>query len=94
MVLLLPHIQSRSSGGLDDEKKKELSKKLSRWLNVMGSLNEGKGYEPIIRVTDDTGYVEVEGPFSVVGDWMYDWFVDNDHIHGFNVEQVEDDFYR
>ena len=75
--------------GLDAEKKKELSKKLSRWLNVMGSLNEGKGYEPIIKVTDDTGYVEVEGPFSVVGDWMYDWFVDNDHIHGFTVEEVD-----
>jgi len=51
--------------------------------------NEDRRFDPSIRVTDDTGYVEVEGPFKVVGDWMYDWFVDNDHIHGFTVEVID-----
>lgn len=72
--------------------KEELSK-LNEKSSLQGrdieneSLNEG--YEPKLRVTDETGYVEVEGPFSVVGDWMYDWFVDNDHIHGFTVEEID-----
>ena len=73
-------------------KKSELRKIIKE--EIKRAINEDKGYEPIIRVTDDNGNVEVEGSFKVVGDWMYDWFVDNDHIHGFNVEQVEDDFYR
>ena len=53
------------------------------------ALKENQKFGPILRVTDDTGYVEVEGPFSVVGDWMYDWFVDNEHIHGFTVEEID-----
>ncbi len=46
-------------------------------------------FEPKLRVKDELGYVEVEGPFSVVGDWMYDWFIDNNHIHGFTVEEID-----
>ena len=68
-------------------KKSELREIIKK--EIKRAINENKGSEPIIRVTDDTGYVEVEGPFSVVGDWMYDWFVDNDHIHGFTVEEVD-----